>query len=276
MNPVAKALWYIEAHYGQRVTLDDLAGVAGVSRFHLSRTFCYATGVPVNRYLRDRRLSQAALALADGNDDILDLALSLGYGSHEAFSRAFKERFGQTPQSVRSQGHTGNLRLSEAMRMSSNSAIKLNEPRIEKRGALLLAGLSRRYTMGTNAAIPSQWQAFAPRIGHVPDQCLPTGYGVVYNIDDEENHEYLCAVEVSSFDRIPDDLSRLRLPEQRYAVFQHDGHVSGIRQTCIAIWNDWLPDSKHEPADAPFFEHYRESFDPRSGIGGIEVWLPIR
>lgn len=160
--------------------------------------------------------------------------------------------------------------------MTSTNPVKLNEPRIEKRGVLLLAGLSKRYTMGTNTAIPSQWQAFGPRIGHVPDQSGPTAYGVVYNIDDAENHEYLCAVEVSSFDRLPEDLSRLRLPEQRYAVFQHEGHVAGIRTTCMAIWNAWLPDSGHEPADAPFFEQYCESFDPRTGLGGIEVWLPIR
>lgn len=182
MKAVEKAIWYIESHYGQPIALDDLAQVAGVSRYHLSRVFGYTMGVPMTRYLRDRRLSQAACALADGESDILDLALSLGYGSHEAFSRAFKQRFGHTPESIRAQGHTDNLRLSEAARMTARvqTSVDLSESKIVNGKALLLAGLSRRYSGANNAAIPGQWQEFAPHIGSIPGQIGNTAFGVVY------------------------------------------------------------------------------------------------
>ena len=49
MNPVNKALWFIESHSAEPVDLDDVATVAGVSRFHLSRAFHSALGVPIVR-----------------------------------------------------------------------------------------------------------------------------------------------------------------------------------------------------------------------------------
>jgi AraC family transcriptional regulator len=272
---VDKAIWYIESHYGHKVSLDDLARVAGVSRYHLSRAFSYATGVPITRYLRQRRLSQAAKALAAGNGDILDLALSLGYGSHEAFSRAFKDTFGVTPESVRRRGDTGNLKLTEAIRMNETKLADAREPRIERLSTLLVAGIARKYRGAENAAIPGQWQEFGPLIGTVPGRKGDDAYGVVYNMDDESNHQYLCGVEVADFGALPDHLARLRIAEQTYAVFDHPDHVSEIRRTCHTAFADWLPQSGYQAVDAPFFERYGASFDPETGLGGLEVWIPV-
>lgn len=152
----------------------------------------------------------------------------------------------------------------------------LHEPDIVEHDAILLAGLSKKYAAGNNSAIPSQWQAFAPLIGSIAGQIGSTTYGVIYNMDDEDNHEYMCAVEVKNFDGLPEDMARLRLPKQTYAVFMHDRHVSEIQATCRAIWSDWLPGSGREPADSPFFERYTGSFDPKTGDGGLEVWLPLK
>jgi AraC-like DNA-binding protein len=66
MNPAQKALWFIESHLADQLTLDEIAGVAGISRFHMVRAFAAATGLSVMRYVRARRLSEAARALAGG------------------------------------------------------------------------------------------------------------------------------------------------------------------------------------------------------------------
>src|SRR5712664_2955514 len=102
MNTAQKAIWYIESHLGEALTLDEISGVAGISRFHMVRAFAAATGCSVMRYVRARRLSEAARALAAGAPDILSLALDADYGSHEAFTRAFRDHFGLTPEAVRS------------------------------------------------------------------------------------------------------------------------------------------------------------------------------
>ena len=63
MNPVAKALWFIESHLDQDITLDDVADSSGVSRFHLSRAFGAVLNLSVMQYVRARRLSEAARRL---------------------------------------------------------------------------------------------------------------------------------------------------------------------------------------------------------------------
>jgi AraC family transcriptional regulator len=91
--------------------------------------------------MRGQRLSEAARVLANGGPDILTVALDFGYGSHEAFTRAFRDQFGMTPESVRAQRHLDNVNLVEAIKMDDGLITTLAPPRIEERGLLLIAGL---------------------------------------------------------------------------------------------------------------------------------------
>src|ERR1700758_3102148 len=131
MNPAQKALWYIESHLGRRLSLDEIAAVAGVSRFHMVRSFAAATGFSVMRYVRVRRLSEAARELARGAPDILTLALDADYGSHEAFTRAFRDHFGITPEEVRAATCLDHLKLQEPILMDSSMLDTLSPPRFE-------------------------------------------------------------------------------------------------------------------------------------------------
>src|ERR1700732_2066194 len=131
MNPAQKALWFIESHLGDALTLDEIAASGGVSRFHMVRAFAAATGLSVMRYVRVRRLSEAARVLAGGAPDILTLALDADYGSHEAFTRAFRDHFGITPETVRSLARIDNLSLQEPIQMDSTVTDNLQAPRFE-------------------------------------------------------------------------------------------------------------------------------------------------
>jgi AraC family transcriptional regulator len=275
MTTVNKALWYIESHFADEMTLDEIAQACGASRFHLTRAFAAATGHSIMRYVRSRRLTEAAKHLSAGACDILAVALEAGYGSHEAFTRAFRGEFGTTPESVRAKRHLDNLQLVEPIKMNETMFTDLAPPRFETSKPLLIAGLGERYTWETSAAIPAQWQRFVPHLGSIADQVRDTTYGVCCNGDDDGNYDYITGVEVASFSEIPAEFSRVRIPQQKYAVFQHRDHVSTIRRTINTIWNKWLPESGHDIADAPNFERY-QNFDPRSGTGTIEIWVPLR
>ena len=63
MNSVETALWFVESHFASDITLEEIAAIAGVSRHHMVRAFGAATGRSVMRYLRGRRLSEAARSL---------------------------------------------------------------------------------------------------------------------------------------------------------------------------------------------------------------------
>ncbi len=122
------------------ISLEEIAETAGLSRYHLSRVFGLTTGRSISGYIRGRRLSAAAASLADGAPSILAVALDAGYNSHEAFTRAFRDHFGVTPEEVRNQGHIGDLDLMEPIRMDTAPLPKLEEPRFETTPAMLMAG----------------------------------------------------------------------------------------------------------------------------------------
>lgn len=275
MNPAQRALWFIESHLAERLTLDQIAEIGGVSRFHMARAFAAATGLPVMRYVRARRLTEAARALASGAPDILRLALEADYGSHEAFTRAFRDHFGVTPEAVRAAARRDPLKIQEPILMDSTMTDNLLPPRFETARAFLVAGLSERISCD-NGAIPGLWQRFHQAVEDIPARVGDVAYGVCCNGDDSGNFDYIAGVEVSDYTDLPRRFGRVRIAEQRYAVFTHRDHVSSIRRTVNTIWNHWLPASGLKAADAPNFERYGQNFDPATGEGGFEIWVPVK
>jgi AraC family transcriptional regulator len=164
--------------------------------------------------------------------------------------------------------------------INPTSVVQLDAPRFENGKALLIAGLRRRYISKTMESVRVQWQRFAPHIGNVPGQVGRAAYGLCFNTT-SPGIDYLSGVEVLSCANLPGEFSCISIPAQRYASFLHREHVSRVWDTCDAIGKQWFPASGHELArasgDAPdFFERYTEAFDPRTGMGGIEVWIPIK
>jgi AraC family transcriptional regulator len=276
MNAAQKALWYIESHLARPLTLDEISAMAGISRFHMVRAFAAATGFSVMRYVRARRLTEAARTLAAGAPDILQVALDADYGSHEAFTRAFRDHFGVTPETVRATTCLATLKLQEPILMESTAFDTIAPPRFETGKAMLVAGLGERISFDNGAGIPALWNRFHQHVHDLPGRIGQVAYGVCTNGDDTGYFDYIAAVEVADFSDLPRDFSRVRIPEQRYAVFSHTDHISTIRRTISAVWNHWLPSSGHKLADAPSFERYDEKFDSVTGNGGLEIWVPIK
>jgi len=164
--------------------------------------------------------------------------------------------------------------------MKKSHAVQLEAPRIESAKALRIAGLRERYTSETMKNVPELWSRFGPHIGNIPGQVGRVAYGLCFNALSPDGIDYLAGVEVSSSSALPGEFSVASIPAQKYAIFPHREHVSKLRETLDAI-DKWLPGSGLEvscgAAEAPdFFERYSEEFDPRSGMGGMEVWIPIK
>jgi AraC-like DNA-binding protein len=104
---ILRTLTYIDTHLSESLTLKDLAGVACLSEYHFHRSFREYTGLTLSEYLRGLRLTKAADILAHADIRILDVALSVGYETGEAFTKAFGRAFGISPSGFRKQlGHT--------------------------------------------------------------------------------------------------------------------------------------------------------------------------
>jgi AraC family transcriptional regulator len=164
--------------------------------------------------------------------------------------------------------------------MKKAPAVQLEAPRFENAEPLRIAGLREHFTPETMKNIPELWRRFGPHIGNNPGQVGRAAYDLCFNVLGPDGVDYLVGVEVSNSSDRPGDFSFANIPAQKYAVFSHREHVSKMYQTLDAI-DKWFPGSglevASETAQAPnFFERYSEEFDPRTGMGGMEVWVPIK
>ncbi len=275
MSIADRALWIIERNSDHPLTLNSIAEACGVSRSHLANAFGTATGVPVMTYLRGRRLSAAACALAGGAPDILAIALDAGYGSHEAFTRAFRDRFGRTPESVRDTRSLDGLAIVAPLDLRTRADARLDPPRLLKEDIVRVVGLGETCAFDTTITIPAQWQRFMPFYDAIPAKLDRTPTGVNQSADDEGRFQYICAVEVAAFGDGPKDLLKLEIPPRTYAVFEHRRHVSSLYESYFAIWNEALPALGHRVADAPVLERHNATFDPGTGEGGLTLWIPL-
>lgn len=122
--------------------------------------------------------------------------------------------------------------------------------------------------------IPRVWAGFsaAPPL---PGRLGETAYGALCGADMAGGtFEYICAKEVESFDGLPAEVGRMRVPAARYAVFVHHGPTDGIRETIEAAYGWLAANSDWQDGGTPSFERYGPGFDPATGAG-TEVWAPV-
>jgi AraC family transcriptional regulator len=272
---VDKAVWVMERNADQPLNLEDLARACGVSRSHLANAFATATGGSAIRYLRQRRLSQAAARLAEGAPDILTVAIESGYGSHAAFTRAFQGAFDRTPEQVREGASIERLPLTPPRPLGRDAAIPLPAPRIEQAEPVTAVGLSVDVDFDAFSKIPGHWRRFVERMDEIDDPLERMPIGVCHPADETGRFVYTAAVEVARFGSRPQGLVRIDLPARRCAVFDHAGHVSTIFQTYTAIWNQALPENGLTLAEGPVIERHDPAFDPDTGEGGLTLWVPV-
>lgn len=275
MNLIEKALWQIETMLYQPLTLEELANRCAVSPFHLSRAFRSLTGYSVMAYVRARRLSQAAKVLATADVDILTIALDVQFGSHEAFTRAFCAYFGMLPSTVRKHRCLETLKTMEPFMLDTSLLVALEKPRILERKAFTVTGMTRRYSFEANGGIPVQWQSFNQRAKEVPLAVRDSACGVCHDADAHGMFSYLVGVESTDRGDAPVDMVKVVVPAGRYAVFAHVGHIADIRKTTYTIWNKALAEEELNVRQEPDFEVYDERFDPETGMGTVEIWIPV-
>lgn len=270
-----KALWIIERNSDRDLNINAIAHACNVSRSHLANAFGSATGLSVIKYLRSRRLSQSAQVLADGAPDILSVAFDAGYNSHEAFTRAFRDEFSITPESVRERKSIHGLTLTPPLALRPRTSTRLPAPRFEKQEKILMVGLSELCSFETTITIPAQWQRFMTYYGAIPHKTQAIPVGLNQALDDDGQFRYLCGVEVTRFaDTLP-ALDQVEIAPSCYVVFEHNGHVSTLYETYATIWNEALPALDCEVAEAPVLERHNPIFDPQTGEGGLTLWIPL-
>ncbi|MFD0783930.1 helix-turn-helix domain-containing protein [Micromonospora azadirachtae] len=134
---------FVEAHLTEDFDVNGLARTVGTTEYHLRRMFSSLAGMPLSEYVRRRRMTVAAADVVRGEDDLLSIAVRHGYGSTEAFGRAFRAVHGTGPGDVRRDG--GPLRTQPQLRfrLTVEGSIPM-DTRIVDRPAFRLVGHAAR------------------------------------------------------------------------------------------------------------------------------------
>jgi len=159
--------------------------------------------------------------------------------------------------------------------MASSPETQIAPQREEAHGELQLAGISGQFT--SPQGIPELWQRFASQhIGRIHGQVGHKTYGVIFGSDAKTgSFEYMAAVEVTEVDNVSASLRKLVIPPQTYKVYLHEGHVSKFSDTIMKISRSGAIKADN-PADQPaMIEYYGESFDPKTGFGDMQIWVPV-
>ena len=161
--------------------------------------------------------------------------------------------------------------------MTTSAGRQLAPIRTEAPGEMLMVGLAGEFT--SPKGIPELWQQFGPHIGKVPGQIGNVAYGIVMNDGaSPAKFTYVAAVRVNSFAGVPAQLKKLTIPAHKYRFFLHDDHVSKISSTVEKLHNmgTMTGSIPSEGKFLAFLEYYGERFDPKTGMGGMEIWLPSK
>ena len=291
-----RVLAHIDEHLDTPIDLAQLARVANFSAFHFHRVFAAQVGETLGTYLTRRRLEQAAARLAaQPRLGVLNVALSVGFGSAEAFARAFKKRFGCTPSQWKTRRPVPwyeKSKISQVKRnldqekippkryASSMSKTKQNPLQVAlvKRPAVRIAYL--RYQGPFGEPISRFWQEKAYPWLAANDLLGAPRYGVSQDdpaVTPKNKCRYDAGAEVGA-DYVPSQQAHVAtLPGGLYASTTFQGTAREIPPTWDRILREWLPASGYQLDARPCFEYYPPDgeYDAKTGVLTCALCIPV-
>lgn len=269
-----EAIDYIEDNLLGEIEYKKIAQIALCSEYHFQRMFAFIVGVPLNEYIRRRRLTLAGFELQNSKVKIIDLALKYGYKSPDSFSRAFMALHGMMPSKAREKGTSLKAYPRISISLSLKGVVEMNY-RIEEKSAFSIVGVKQRFSTinGLGESVGKMWSETPQEtIGQIAG--LGNGLVGVYSgmYEDNTTDYYIAAITEKD---VPETLCKLDLSAHTWAIFE----ITGPMPTAMAeiwgrIFSEWFPTSDYEHAEAPEIEWYSKG-DLTAPDYKSEIWIPI-
>jgi AraC family transcriptional regulator len=281
-----RVLDHIDQHLDGDLDLETVSRVAAFSKFHFHRQFMATFGLSVHRYVQLARMKRASHRLADGSaQSVTDIAMDAGYDAPDAFARAFRRRFGQSPSSFRKSpdwapwlaafGPLENARSKLMQETFTHDDVTIREV-----AATPVAMLEHR---GDRARLGDTIQRFIAwrKAAGLSPETSPT-----FNIFRSERtpanpDDYsmdLCVGTDLPIDAGDAVMKPGTIPGGRCAVLRVNGASHNLEPAALFLYRDWLPASGEEARDFPIYCQRHLAFPP--GAPGheavAELFLPLK
>ncbi len=246
---ILRVLSYIHDNPAGDLSLDTLADVAAMSRFHWHRVFRAMTGETCAQAVRRVRLHRASIWLVTDGRSIDQIASDIGYQNTASFARAFAEMFGTRPASFRAAGrllppvsnqtagefavHPVTIRQEPDRRLAAQRHIGPYHEIGKAFESLVAICMSRNLWPDVRGFVG----VYCDNPEVVAQDKLKSWAGVIW-----QGHS------------IPEGLQEYALAGGRTAVMTYKGPYAGLAEAYRSLFGDWLPNSGEEPADMPCYE----------------------
>ncbi|MEV4720812.1 AraC family transcriptional regulator [Micromonospora noduli] len=282
LDRLNEAMAYIERHLDQKIEVAELARIALTSEYHFRRLFSALAGMPLSEYIRRRRLTVAGADVLAGERTLLDVAVHYGYGSAEAFARAFHAVHGVGPGEARRTGAALRAQPRMSFRLTVEGSGSM-EYRIVDKDAFALVGRKAQVPLvheGMNPAIVAFIRSIdketTERIEALSDQEPKGIVNVSDNLADSRQEgtelDYWHGVVTSAAP--PEDLDALPVQAGSWAVFTTSG---AFPQAVQYLWRDvftqWFPSNPYRSRPGPEISRVRVSADGTQA--DAELWIPV-
>jgi AraC family transcriptional regulator len=286
LDRLNQAMDRIERDLGPTVDAAELARTACTSEYHLRRMFSALAGMPLSEYIRRRRLTVAGAEVLAGDATLLEIAVRYGYGSGEAFARAFRAMHGVGPGEARRTGAAlvSQPRLTFRLTVEGSSSMHY---RVMDRPAFTVTGFTTRIPLihsGPNQAIIDFVRGLdKPAVEHLEKLSDQEPHGLVAVCDDLDPSraegtelDYYHAVITSdpAPAGVPEGTTALPVPPGTWAVFTTSGPApQAIQQLWRDVFTEWFPSNPYRTRPGP--EILRTHLSPDGTEADAELWLPV-
>ncbi len=280
-----RVLDHIDRHLDSDLDLETLSGVAAFSKFHFHRQFTATFGLSVHRYVQLARMKRASHQLAYMDAlGVTDIAMDAGYAAPDAFARAFRQRFGQSPSSFRKSpdwepwlAAFGPLDIARSKLMQKT--FTTDDVMIRDVPTTKVAIMEHRGDPATLRATINRFIAWRRSAGLHPSTS-PT-----FNVWRSERRpaspaDYsvdLCVGTDQPIEANGEEIKPGEIPGGRCAVLRVVGYTDNLEPAALYLYRDWLPASGEEARDFPIYCQ-RLSFFPEvpEHETVAELFLPLK
>lgn len=265
---------YIETVLEDEIDEKKITHLSGYSYAMFSRLFSILTETTLSEYLRGRKLTEAAIALRDTDEKVIDIAFRFGYESSDSFGTAFKNFHGFTPSEVRN-GKPFKLisRIQLALTVKGGRSMNVT---IQKKGSFTVAGFNEENI--NSSLCPKVWNKLYEKYSQEELASLGDGesVGICHDVESPNVINYMAGYIVTDVDKAKSmGLDILEVEEAEYAIVE----LKGVVPECIH--NGWkyvmevfFPEHGYVHSGTPDFEYYYEG-DMYSKDYKMELWIPI-
>ncbi|MDR4329445.1 AraC family transcriptional regulator [Bacillus pseudomycoides] len=261
---IQNSIEFIESNLQDRLNVVEVSSQSCFSPFHFQRLFQAITGFSVQEYIRNRRLSEAAISLRETRKNILEIAIDFQYNSQEAFTRAFVNYFGMTPAKYRKSEIALHLQAKMNFfdyKKEMKGDLIMNKPNIVQLSKRDIIGFEYKTNLNNEKyfeEIPKFYFDFGSNEYYlrILEKIAPNmSYGIACNFHDDGNFSFIIGEEVQgSAAELDDGFVNFEIPEGKYAEFKVNGSTDLVQNTRRYIYGTWLPNSNYERREGPDFE----------------------